>query len=1459
MSSTNSEKLSPIKQALLELRELRTQLEAVENRQHEPIAILGAGLRFPGDAHDLDSFWHVLKEGVDTISEVPPERWDIESFYDSNPETPGKMSTRYGGFLKDVDQFDAAFFNISPREAISLDPQQRLLLEVSWEALENAGVPAEGLFGSPTGVFLGVNNSDYFRLLIAEHEKIDTYATTGTALSVAGGRLSYYLGINGPSLSIDTACSSSLVSVHLAMQSLRRGECNLALAGGVSLLLTPELTINFSKANMMAPDGRCKTFDARADGYVRSEGCAMIVLKRLSDALEAGDHILAVLRGSAVNHDGRSSGLTAPNGPSQEAVIASALDDANLAANEIDYIEAHGTGTSLGDPIEVGALLNALCQGRSADQSLYLGSVKTNLGHTEAAAGVAGLLKAILMLQKEQIPPNLHFQTWNPHIAEAQKYIQVPTSLIPWPGKHYLGVSSFGLSGTNAHVILESAPSTAAVSQTVERKSHRPLHLMTLSARSESAIRKLAARFDRYLATHTVELADIAYSANTGRSHLSYRLALTAADIAALAQKLSAVSSGENAKNTWLGQLTVSDQPPVVFLFTGYGTHYFNMGRQLYESQPVFRQVIDTCDELLRSVLPQSLVSVMYPDESVEGSLDNMTYGQPAMFALQIALAELWKSWGIQPTAVAGHSVGEYAAACIAGVLSLEDALKLVAQRGDQMQALPEDGEMVTVFAGEDRVAPIIAPFIKQVSIAAINSPETVVISGQRDAVLEAVAVLKAEKIRTRLLNVPRAAHSPMVEPMIPAIAETSAKIAFQRPQVEFFSTVTGGSISTELTRPEYWQRHLRQTVRFAEATAALYEAGYRTFLEIGPNPTLISLGQRSIPEQETTLWVPSLREGWTDWDQMLEALGRLYVNGAIVDWETFERQDGPRHKLPLPTYPWERKSYWWSGITPGSYAVAAPWKQAIRASRRQSQQVPVDMQISEFPAKWEALNRLATIYIANALVELGAFQQSGERHNSNTLIEKYHIQPVYRALLSRWLKLLAEAGILGLEAEHYSNQAALQLQPVDELLNNVRRELEEIPALPDYMQESGERLAAMLIGEESPLEIMFPGGSKSRAEELYQNWAHARYFHNLTGAVTEAIVNATPGKSLRLLEIGAGIGSTTYGVLPMLPAERVIYHFTDISDLFLNFAREKFSAYPFVHYGLFDVEKDSLEQGYGRGQFNIILAGNVIHATSSLSETLANVRNLLAPDGVLILFEATTHQPWYDVTISLIEGWQSFTDDLRQESPLLSADQWTGILQAAGFMEVAVFPEQGSAAEILGEHVILAKSPSQGTSLQDIDFALEALPPDRDSAIFQQERKGEDLRQRLAVALPEERKEMLIDFVRSHVMLVLRLDPDEAPDRKARLMDLGIDSLMAVELRGHLSSGLKLERKLPATLIFDYPTIEAITEHLLQEVLIFEEQSDEDRVPPSPDAAIADLSDDEIEAMLLKKLNNLK
>jgi acyl transferase domain-containing protein/acyl carrier protein len=902
-------KLPPKRVALL-AAELQARLERAESAHTAPIAVIGMACRFPGGADDPARFWRLLQDGVDAITTVPADRFDIEALYDPRPEAVGKLSTRHGGFLTDVDRFDAALFGIAPREAQSMDPQQRLVLETAWEALEDAGHAPDRLAGSRTGVFVGICNFDYYQMVMRQDAAaLDVYVATGGAHSVAAGRVAYVLGLAGPSLAVDTSCSSSLTAVHLACRSLRSGESRMALAAGVNVILLPDTGVLLSRARMMAPDGRCKAFDAAADGFVRGEGCGVLVLKRLDLALADGDRILAVVRGSAMNQDGRSNGLTAPSGPAQEAVIREALASAGLTPGDVGYVEAHGTGTSLGDPIEVRALGAVFGPGRPAGRPLMIGSVKTNIGHLESAAGSAGMIKVVLALRHAEIPPHLHLKEPSPHIAWEQLPLTVPTERTAWEplnGRRVAGVSSFGFSGTNVHVVMEGAPAPAPL----EPGPERPRHLLPLSARHEDTLREAAARLTGYLHEHPeLELADVCFTAGVGRAQLANRVALPVSSLAEARAALDAVARGETPETAVAGRVGAAAPEPV-FLFTGQGAQRVGVARELYDSQPVFREALERCDAVLRGHLDRPLLSVLYPAPGEASPLDDTAYAQPALFAIEWALAELWRAWGVTPAAVLGHSVGEYVAACVAGMCSLEEGLALIAERGRLMQALPREGAMVAFFAGEAVVGAALRGREADLAIAAVNGPEHTVVSGRADAVAAVTSELQARGVRSQRLNVSHAFHSPLLQPVLEPLERLAGRVSWARPRIGVVSNLTGAfATDGELASGAYWRRHAREPVRFADGVRTLAGAGSTVFIEIGPAPTLLGMAARCLPG-DVHIWLPSLRPGRSDWETILSALATLWVRGVSVDWAGFER-GYRRRRVELPTSPFRRERYW--------------------------------------------------------------------------------------------------------------------------------------------------------------------------------------------------------------------------------------------------------------------------------------------------------------------------------------------------------------------------------------------------------------------------------------------------------------------------------------------------------------------------------------------------------------------
>ena len=1497
-------------------------------------------------------------------------------------------------YLDAIDRFDAEFFGLAPREAQSVDPQQRLLLEVAWEAMEDAG--QVNLAGSSTGVFVGISTSDYSRLLFNGAQRADAYYGTGSALSIAANRLSYILDLHGPSWAVDTACSSSLVAVHNACQSLRLGECDAAFAGGVNLIVSTELTGALAEARMLSSDGRCKTFDAEADGYGRGEGCGIVILKRHSDALRDGDKILALISGSAVNQDGRSNGLTAPNGLAQEEVIRRALDSAGIEPRAIGYVETHGTGTPLGDPIEVNALKAVLSRGRALEQPCFIGSAKTNIGHLEAAAGIAGLIKAVLCLQHRELPPHLHLNRLNPHIELDGTPFSIPTARQPWPASaspRTAGVSSFGFGGTNAHVIVrEAEPAFAAEAEAILEAAEPGPQAFALSAKNPDALRNLATAYGSYLDAHPgVALADICFSANTGRMHFRHRSCAVAETPGQLRDQLAAVAAGERAPGVTAALAPLSSHPKVVFLFTGQGSHYPGMGRELFRTEPQFRQSLEDCDRILRPILETPLLDVLYGTPEQSALLEQTRYAQPALFALEYALAALWRSWGIEPSAVIGHSLGEYVAACVAGVFNLGDGLKLVAERGRLMQAAPGKGEMAAVFADAKQVGEIVASLSGDLSIAALNGPANTVVSGSAEAVAATIEIFKSRGIATQRLRTAHAFHSALMDPAVAAFERVASMVTYHRPRIELISNVSGTIASEDVTTADYWCRQLRQPVQFAAGMACIIARGYRNFLELGPGPILTGLAHGCVSDDTGFAFLTSLRPGHSDRKQMLDSLAALYVRGASIDWRAVYPGSGHR-QLRLPTYPFRRRRYWIpvvptlksepseQSLPPGgnpllgrrirsaiarneieyeslislrhmpyladhrlSDSVLLPssiyLEMAFAAAEDLSGKAPVEVtnyQIvqgasldqnserllhlvlrpdpkgahyefeilgadasSKHPVRWvthatgalrpvttagpaaellpairsrlthelpvavfydqlqswglqlagrfrsverlwtgdrEALGEIrlsearpesdfrvdpvlldAAFQIVGAILKPNAAPQTvvqvgidtitlhaapgrhvlsharlrgpapvpgqtmvadvrlfspdgsliavidgvrlkalpqgttatpqtpqpgqvyevqwhprplndvapvpspedlnrtflaglaewraspklaehskavtaieafcshaaavafrdlgcrtGDRGSFTTddVMRRLAVAPRHRRLLERMLNMLREDGwLVGRDADwqliRTPTHEELRLK-----LDQTRRDHPDAATELDLLGRASQSLAQVLRETCHPNDVLFPDGDLSLLTRLYRASPPAAMMNSLVERAVAAATQRWPeDRRLRILEIGAGTGATTSQLLPLLPAQRTEYVFSDVSDVFTKNAAATFQAYPFLRPALLDIDRDPVDQGFSGQQFDIIVAANVLHATAKLGRTLQHVRKLMAPGGLLVLLEATNPSRFLDMTFGLTEGWWRFGEDpSRSAHCLIGADQWKTLLETNGF-----------------------------------------------------------------------------------------------------------------------------------------------------------------------------------------------
>ncbi|MEH1773539.1 type I polyketide synthase [Nostoc sp.] len=1646
------------------------------NIQSEAIAIIGIGCRFPG-ANNYNEFWESLEKGVNSVTDIPQERWNIDNFYSSNIELPNKSTSKWGGFIEDVDKFDAKFFQISEREALRTDPQQRIMLELSWSCLEDAGYSPLKLSGNNVGVFVGVCNFDY-KELQDKGEVIEGYNSTGTYTSIIPNRISYFFNFHGPSIPIDTACSSSLVAIHQAVNSLNQNECEMALVGGVSVLCTPTSYISFSKLGMLSPEGKCKTFDAQADGYVRGEGAGVILLKPLRKAIEDKNYIYGIVKGSAINHGGHARTLTSPNAYSQSQVVRSACIKANITPDTISYIEAHGTGTPLGDPIEINALKRAYTQlyqhygiEQTAESYCGLGSVKTNIGHLESAAGIAGIIKVLLAMKYKKLPRINNFQQLNPRIKldgspfyivkETKNWQHLKTKegkIIP----RRAGVSSFGFGGVNAHVILEesSVPEEEIVVTNIER----PSHLMALSAKTDKALEELAKRYQTYLKSDLkISLADICYTANTGRSHFDYRLAIVADSRDQLVNQLTAFVSGKDTAGL------ISDRPgkkpaKIAFLFTGQGSQYINMGRQLYDSQPIFRQTIEQCDEILRPYLKHSLLEVLYPVQAGEKEefsplplcpsaplpIDQTAYTQPALFAFEYALYQLWKSWGIEPNVVMGHSVGEYVAACVAGVFSLEDGLKLIAYRGQLMQQLPSGGEMVSLMASEERVREVIAPFHDTVALAAINGPESVVISGASEDIAAICQQLSTQGVKTKRLQVSHAFHSPFMTPILKEFEQVASQITYNQPQIPLVSNITGQLADKSITNAQYWVNHVRQTVRFADSMQILHQLGHEVFLEVGPKPILLGMGRECLPES-VGLWLPSLRPGVPEWQQLLSSLGELYVGGMAVDWSGFDR-DYFRKKVTLPTYPFQRQRYWIENtprkpqrqqnstklhplldkklqlplskeilfesefstktlpflvdhqvynqiVVPGAcylslllgaagltfasescllenivfpQALVIPedkartvqlvlsfeessasfqlisfdtvpngstqvsqwlvhatgkisqgvkitpetiflqqiqrrctqqiaaveisqswqkrqiqfgasfqwldcvwcgegealaklkwldlvddleeyqlypglldsclqltsfffpsedtfvpfaiesfqfyqrpqsqqlWCHAVRCLRRatptqsensdsdnlvanirlfdangqliadikgfeakkatpntllqslqldfkensvenwlyevewqpqvrfsneklspnylpalaeisrklqpQYSQLMAEPQLKVYEAAVSQLETLSINYVLQALTAMGWKLQLGQRFTTGAIANQLGVVSQHQRLFKRLLEMLAEVGILEAKALEWQVIREPEDSNPQAKLNALLTQYPIANAEFTLLGRCGPSLAQVLRGKCDPLQLLFPENDSTTAQ-LYENSPLTKVMNILAQQAIISLVEHLPtGRGLRILEIGAGTGGTTSYLLPHLSCEQTEYHFSDIGISFTQKAQEKFQDFPFVKYQVLDIEKDPTSQGFEKQQYDVIVAANVLHATQYLQQTLKHTKQLLAPQGILILLETTQRQRWLDLIFGLTPGWWRFSDlHLRPDYPLISATQWQEVLQETGFISTVNISSTQQTQSVLSKAmVMLAQVPPSANELVQVEQKHWLLFADR-------------------------------------------------------------------------------------------------------------------------------------------------
>ena len=1209
----------------------------------EAIAVVGLACRFP-QADTPEAFWDLLCRGVDAIVEVPAYRWDWRAHFHPEPGVPGKTNTRWGGFLNGVDQFAAGFFGISTREAAQMDPQQRILLEVAWEALENAGIRASRIAGSRAGVFVGVSGFDYSLLQLRECASVDAYAATGLAHSIAANRISYWFDFRGPSVVVDTACSSSLVAVHQACESLCRGESDLVLAGGVSLLLSPEMTIALSNARMMAADGRCKTFDRRADGYVRGEGCGMVVLKRQSDAERDGDPILALIHGSAVNQDGRSNGLTAPNGPAQEAVIREALDRAGVMPSEVGHVECHGTGTALGDPQEVEALQNVLGKGGGREQPCWIGSVKTNIGHLESAAGIAGLLKVVLCCKHGQIPPHLHFKELNPYIRLDPEVLQISTTLQEWSSqtRRIAGVSSFGFGGTNSHLVVgepPGGPSPGGGDQRLE-------HLLTVSAKSPVELRRCADAMASHLRGQADEgLGDLCFTANDCRELFAHRLALVTGSCRDAAEKLAAFAREGRGKDVLQGMVEGRVGREVVFVFPDFGLEHSDWGRSLFEWQPVFRRVMEQSDEILRPILRGSILAGMYPGFRVGESCEPIPFRMPAFVATQCALSALWNSWGIEPDAAWGCGTGELAAAYAAGVLGLESALCLGAEYARLTESDPENPGWVD--GGASRSADSM--------------------QGEFERFLGSMR---------------------FEPPTIPIVCGSTGKR--REPGVPLDTAD--------------WVRKVCARSRMAPEHARWWSVKGAAFLRCGPTGLFpVAEQEEALPADHRHVWLGGLPAEGSSLVAQLEAAGRLHVLGFELDWTGIDGGCVRRRRI-LPTYAFDRKPFWTGGRDSQAETikeVPASHGCGTGSSRTEAEDLFLRDVWPAEGARFAVLNRLSLVHFAHTMRGLEGFQSMAASGTEIEIVQHSHLHDSAARLLKGMLMHLREEGWPNLHEGCFPVSDRSTEVPVEKALSDAREMWGKDAVLVDWVDHCGRHLEAVLRGTLDPVTVVFPNGSLEPAEWIYRRSSVARFCNSrIADAIADEIHSRGGHRALRLIEIGGGTASTSEVLCSRFGPDQVHYTFTDIGSGFVERARAGYGERANFECGILNIENDPRGQGFAPGGYDIVVAANVLHATRHLEVTLAHVRSLLAPGGLLVLWEATHLQPWLTMTFGLLEGWRRFDDSpLRVSHPLLLAEQWCQLLEVSGFESVEIIPESSELRGSLGQSILLSRVPGMAPS----------------------------------------------------------------------------------------------------------------------------------------------------------------
>ncbi|AKZ58673.1 type I polyketide synthase [Streptomyces ambofaciens ATCC 23877] len=1548
----NEEKLRAyLKRVTGELHRATEQLRALDRRAHEPIAIVGAACRLPGGVESPDDLWELLHAGADAVGPAPADRgWDVEGRYSPDPDTPGTSYCREGGFVQGADRFDPALFGISPNEALTMDPQQRLLLETSWEALERAGLDPQSLAGSRTGVFAGAWESGYQKGVEGLEADLEAQLLAGI-VSFTAGRVAYALGLEGPALTIDTACSSSLVALHLAVQSLRRGECDLALAGGATVIADFALFTQFSRQRGLAPDGRCKAFGETADGFGPAEGAGMLLVERLSDARRNGHPVLAVVRGSAVNQDGASNGLTAPSGPAQQRVIREALADAGLTPADVDAVEAHGTGTPLGDPIEAGALMATYGHERTGDP-LWLGSLKSNIGHTQAAAGVAGVIKMVLALRHGELPRTLHASTASSRIEWDAGAVELLDEARPWPrraeGPRRAGISSFGISGTNAHLVIEEEPPARPEPEEAAQPPAPATTVLPLSAAGARSLREQARRLAAHLAGHEeITAADAARSAATTRAALSHRASVLADDRRALIDRLTALAEDRKDPGVTVGEAG-SGRPPV-FVFPGQGSQWTGMGAELLDRAPVFRAKAEECARALAAHLDWSVLDVLR-DAPGAPPIDRADVVQPTLFTMMVSLAALWESHGVRPAAVVGHSQGEIAAAHAAGALSLDDAARVIAERSRLWKRLAGNGGMLSVMAPADRVRELMEPWAERMSVAAVNGPASVTVAGDARALEEFGGRLSAAGVlRWPLAGVDFAGHSPQVEQFRAELLDTLGTVRPTAARLPFFSTVTAAAHEPEGLDAAYWYRNMREPVEFASTLRTLLREGHRTFVEMGPHPLLgAAIDEVAEAEGVHATALATLHRGSGGLDRFRSSVGAAFAHGVRVDWDALFEGSGAR-RVPLPTYAFSRDRYWLPTAI-GRRAVEAAPVDASAPGRYRVTWTPVASDDSGRPSgRWLLVQTPGTApdEADTAASALGA---------AGVVVERCLLDPTEAArvtLTERLAELDAQpeglAGVLVLPGRPQSTAPA-DASPLDPGTAAVLLVVQAVPdAAPKARIWVVTRGAVAVGSGEVPCAVgaRVWGLGRVAALEVPVQWgglvdvavgAGVREWRRVVGVVAgggedQVAVRGGGVFGRRLVGVGVrggsgvwrargcvvvtgglgGVGGHVARWLARSGAEHVVLAGRRGGGVVgaVELERELVGLGAKVTFvscdvgdrasmvGLLGVVEGlgvplrgvfhaaGVAQVSGLGEVSLAEAGGVLGGKAVGAELLDELTAGVELDA-FVLFSSGAGV-WGSGGQSVYAAANAHLDALAerrraQGRPATSVawGLWGGEGMGADEGVTEFYAERGLApmrpeSGIEALHTALNEGDTCVT-VADIDWehfvtGFTAYRPSPLISDIPQVRAlrtpeptvdaSDGLRRRVDAALtPRERTKVLVDLVRTVAAEVLGHDGIGGIGHDVAFRDLGFDSLAAVRMRGRLAEATGLV--LPATVIFDHPTVDRLGGALLERL-----SADEPAPggapepaggrpatpPPAPEPAVHDADIDELDADALIRL----